>query len=96
VATFGRLMAGMADIVVHKYNGSLKVRGLLRCSRTAAAQHRVLQNGAASWRHEDDCVARWAGVRCVMHQQLRVDVTFANIHGASRFIGCKFSRTAFS
>jgi hypothetical protein len=25
VATFGRLMAGMADIVVHKYNGSLKV-----------------------------------------------------------------------
>ncbi|WIA33444.1 hypothetical protein OEZ86_006576 [Tetradesmus obliquus] len=24
VATFGRLMAGMADIVVHKYNGSLK------------------------------------------------------------------------
>jgi hypothetical protein len=26
VATFGRLMAGMADIVVHKYNGSLKVR----------------------------------------------------------------------
>jgi hypothetical protein len=26
VATFGRLMSGMADIVVHKYNGSLKVR----------------------------------------------------------------------
>jgi hypothetical protein len=25
VATFGRLMSGMADIVVHKYNGSLKV-----------------------------------------------------------------------
>jgi len=26
VATFGRLLQGMADIVVGKYNGSLKVR----------------------------------------------------------------------
>lgn len=25
VATFGKLLSGMADIVVHKYNGSLKV-----------------------------------------------------------------------